>query len=247
MPSQNSGRLIAVGDIHGCIHGLDALLAAVNPASDDQLVFLGDLVDQGANSREVIDRLIELRNRCRMVLIQGNHEEMLFAACDGLARGSVDALRFWERCGGIATVNSYKFGGAFSDILPEHWQLLSESRSFYETDEFIFTHASYVPELPMAEQPGRQLRWALFDESELAPHCSGKTVFVGHTEQRSGDPLDLGFAVCIDTAGWRYGWITALEVRTREIWQASRWGMLRETGQATPGDKLAKMLHPPGQ
>ncbi len=67
----------------------------------------------------------------------------------------------------------------------------------------------------------------------MRPHFSGKPVFVGHTEQRNSEILDLGFAACIDTACWRHGWLTALEVHTRQAWQASRWGLLRDPDEST--------------
>src|SRR5688572_22348323 len=67
MKTSHDGRLIAIGDVHGCIHALDALLEAINPARDDQLIFLGDLVDQGANTREVLDRIVELHQVARVV------------------------------------------------------------------------------------------------------------------------------------------------------------------------------------
>jgi serine/threonine protein phosphatase 1 len=233
----NDGRLIAIGDVHGCVHGLEALLNEINPQPADQVVFLGDVIDQGANSREVLDELISLQQRCQLVVIRGNHEEMLFAA-----RDSVEALRFWERCGGAATLNSYSFGGGIQKIPDGHWELMGGCRNFLETERFIFTHANYLADEPMAEHPGHQLRWALFDQTDMRAHYSGKPVIVGHTEQRSGEIADLGFALCIDTAGWRYGWITAIEPATGQVWQASRWGVMREPGEQTPGDGLAKLL-----
>ena len=99
---------------------------------------------------------------------------------------------------------------------------------YYETDDFIFTHANYLADVPMDEQPEYTLRWALFDPAKERPHFSGKTVVVGHTEQKNAEILDLGFAMCIDTACWKYGWLTAIDVRSRDVWQASRWGMLRD-------------------
>ena len=60
-------------------HALDALLDVILPEADDTLVFLGDLVDQGPETREVLERVIELKSLCRVVLIEGNHEEMMFA------------------------------------------------------------------------------------------------------------------------------------------------------------------------
>jgi 3',5'-cyclic AMP phosphodiesterase CpdA len=231
------GRLIAIGDVHGCAHALDALLDVIAPAANDTLVFLGDLVDQGPQTREVIERIIELKSRCHVVLIEGNHEEMMFAA-----RESVGALRYWENCGGALTIDSYHFGGALSDVPEEHWKLLAEGRPFYETDELIFTHANYLPDEPMELQPGHELRWVVLEPAEMRPHLSGKTVFVGHTEQRPGEVLDLGFVVCIDTSCWRYGWLTAIDVRTRETWQASKWGLMREPGETSHRERLTHVF-----
>jgi serine/threonine protein phosphatase 1 len=233
----NSGRLIAIGDVHGCVHALDAVLDAICPQPDDEIVFLGDLIDQGRESREVLERIIELKQQCRVVLIQGNHEEMLYAA-----RENEESLRYWERCGGVQTVNSYRFGGSLEDIPPEHWALLDECRPYYETDDFIFTHANYLHDEAMADLPGYQLRWALFDPGAMRPHKSGKPVLVGHTEQREGEIADLGFAMCIDTACWKYGWLTAIEPATGETWQASRWGVLRETGDEHQAGHLTVLL-----
>ncbi len=56
-----SGRLIAIGDVHGCVHALDKVLEAIEPAADDRVVFLGDLIDQGKESREVLERIIRLK------------------------------------------------------------------------------------------------------------------------------------------------------------------------------------------
>jgi serine/threonine protein phosphatase 1 len=237
----DTGRLIAIGDVHGCVHALDVLVEAIAPAPDDRLVFLGDLIDQGRESREVLERIIELKQRSQVVLIQGNHEEMLYAA-----RENEQALRYWERCGGVATLNSYRFGGTLKDIPQEHWALLDECQPFYETDEFIFTHANYLPDEPMTEQPGYYLRWALFEAAKEQPHFSGKSAVVGHTEQKSGEILDLEFAVCIDTVCWRYGWLTAIDVQTNQIWQASRWGVLRETDETSHRGRLLELLRPGG-
>lgn len=235
--STDSARLIAIGDVHGCVHALDALLEAIAPQPSDHLVFLGDVIDQGRDSRDVLDRLIEFKERCRLTLIQGNHEEMMVAAQE-----SEQALRYWEMCGGFATLNSYRFGGSLRDVPAEHWALLGEGRPYLETDEFIFTHANYLPDVPMSLQPDYQLRWALFEPERMRPHISGKTVFVGHTEQVDGNILDLGFAICIDTACWRHGWLTAIEASTQQIWQASRWGLLREQGEPSHRGQLAQVL-----
>jgi Calcineurin-like phosphoesterase len=235
----DSGRLIAIGDVHGCVHALDAVVDAIEPTADDRLVLLGDVIDQGKETREVLDRILELRERTQLTLIQGNHEEMMFAA-----RESEKALRYWENCGGAATLNSYRFGGKMDEIPAEHWKLLEACQPYYETDDFIFTHANYMYDEPMADQPGYYLRWALFEAAKERPHISGKTVVVGHTEQKDAEILDLGFARCIDTACWKYGWLTAIDMPTREVWQASRWGVLREPDETTHAPRLREILRP---
>lgn len=232
----DQGRLIAIGDVHGCVHALDVLLAEIQPTADDHLVFLGDLIDQGRDSREVIDRLIELRGRCRVTVIEGNHEEMMLAARHNLA-----AQRYWEVCGGFATLNSYKYGAQMDAVPAAHWQFLAECLPYYETDDFIFTHANYLPDVAMADQPEHQLRWALFEAGEMRPHISGKKVFVGHTEQADSEVLDLGFVACIDTACWRHGWLTAIDCHTGQVWQASRWGMLRDRHEPTHRGRLREI------
>lgn len=234
--TQQTGRLIAIGDVHGCVHALDVLLDAIQPADTDTLVFLGDLIDQGRDSAAVLDRLIDLRQQCELVLIQGNHEELLFSA-----RESERSLRYWEECGGMSTLNSYRFGAGL-DVIPDaHWDLLRSCQPCFETDTAILTHANYDPDLPMEEQAEYQLRWEVFVPEMMRPHCSGRTVFVGHTEQEDSEINDLGFAVCIDTACWRHGWLTALEVNTRECWQASRWGLLREQEEPTHRGRLPQL------
>src|SRR5262245_28961825 len=114
-----SPRVIAIGDVHGCIHALDALLDAIVPAPDDTLVFLGDMIDHGRESRDVLARIIALGSQCGVVCIQGNHEEMML-----WARTSEQALAFWQNHGGAATLSSYRFPGRLDDIPAEHWQFV---------------------------------------------------------------------------------------------------------------------------
>ena len=228
--STNDSRLIAIGDIHGCALAFDALLEAIQPSSADTLVVLGDFVDQGRDTRGVIDRLIRLESECRFVCLRGNHEEMLMAALL-----TTDARRFWDNAGGASTIFSYRYGGTIKDIPEDHLEFVSECLDYYETDEHIFVHANFDPRLPMVAQPTHLLRWAMLDQDEAKCHESGKTVICGHTEQENGDLLDLGCVKCIDTACWRYGWLTAIEVHTGTAWQASRFGVLRQQQESPVG------------
>jgi serine/threonine protein phosphatase 1 len=237
--SSTLGRLIAIGDVHGCSLALDTVLNAIEPKPHDRLVFLGDLVDQGKDTKDVLDRILKLRDTTQVTLIQGNHEEMMLAA-----RENEPALRYWERCGGVATINSYRFGGALYDVPATHWKLLQACQPYLETADFIFTHANYMPDLPMDEQPDYLLRWALFEAGKQQLHFSGKTVVVGHTEQKDAEILDLGFAKCVDTACWTYGWLTAIDVESEQVWQASRWGVLRDPDEASQRQTLRELLNP---
>lgn len=225
-----SGRLIAIGDIHGCIHALDAVLDEIQPNQHDQLVVLGDVIDQGWESSLVVERLIGLDDECTLVRLKGNHEEMFLSAY-----ASEGLRRYWELAGGVATLNSYRFGADLLDIPELHRQFLGEALDYHETEQHIFVHANYQFDLPMDEQTPDMMHWALMEPEMARPHQSGKTVVVGHTEQANGEVLDLGFAKCIDTACWRCGWLTAMEVNSGQIWQASRFGQLRQPGTDAVG------------
>ncbi len=214
-------RTIAIGDIHGCSAALDALLEAIRPTPEDTIVTLGDYVNRGPDSRGVIDRLIELTRRCRLIPILGNHDQMLLEARSGLHPTT------WIGMGGIATLDSYGPGRDIRLIPETHFQFLESCRDFYETDTHIFVHANYFPDLAMNEQPVMMLRWESLREVTPGPHNSGNTVIVGHTPQKNGEILDLGHLKCIDTYCYGGGWLTALDVQTNEVWQADRKGNMR--------------------
>jgi serine/threonine protein phosphatase 1 len=229
------GRTIAIGDIHGCLAALDALICAIAPGPEDTLITLGDYIDRGPHSRGVLDRLVTLARRCRLVPLIGNHEELLLAAL-----ADITALRRWITLGGADTLRSYGWvpGGprrALAEWIPApHREFLAGCRSYYETRSHIYVHAGFVPELPLNEQPVEALRWRVANASMAVPHCSGKVVVLGHTPQLSGEVLDLGFLVCIDTNCARGGCLTALDADTGRIWQADRRGKLREPPTGDP-------------
>jgi serine/threonine protein phosphatase 1 len=215
-------RLIAIGDIHGCSAALGALLDAIELGADDRVVTLGDYVDRGPDSRGVLDLLLELDASGRLIPLLGNHEEMML----GALRGSYPRP-WWLQHGGVATLDSYGFVGDLSVIPQEHLEFLDRCLPYYETDDTIFTHANYVADEPLDCQPAEALRWQSLREHFPAEHVSGKRVYLGHTVQKQGEILDVGYLVCLDTYCYGGGWLTARDVETGQTWQASPEGALR--------------------
>jgi serine/threonine protein phosphatase 1 len=226
-----AARTIAIGDIHGCSAALAALIDAIAPSAEDTIVALGDYIDRGPDSRGVLERLIALGARCRLMPLLGDHEEMLLDALRDNAN-----LRKWLACGGAETLRSYGWAPGsqrrrVADWIPEaHRVFLNRCVPYHETATHLFVHAGYVPDLPMNQQPALAIRWRVTDARTASPHCSGKTAIVGHTRQLSGEVLDLGFLSCIDTNCVRGGWLTALDTTTGRIWQTDRAGRLRVDG-----------------
>jgi serine/threonine protein phosphatase 1 len=223
-------RVIAIGDVHGCSRALKALLEELQPGQQDTVITLGDYLDRGPDSRGVVERLLELSKRCHLIPLLGNHEEMFLSVLDGLA----DPIG-WLRVGGAAMVESYGIvpdltlstADLLAAIPAQHVAFLRACRDYYETATHLFLHANYDPDLPLAEQSIATIRWLSLRDSIPPAHVSGKTAIVGHTPDRSGEILDLGYLKCLDTYCYGGGWLTALDVASGQIWQADREGNLR--------------------
>ena len=215
-----TARTIAIGDIHGCSAALRALIRAIDPEPGDTIVTLGDYVDRGPDSRGVIDEILGLEKRCRVVPILGNHELMLL---DALTNPYV--LGPWRDCGGDATLVSY--GGSLLNIPASHLEFIKRCRRYFETGTHFFVHANYQYDVSLDEQPDYLLFWEHLHYNTPRPHENGKIAIVGHTSQKDGEILDLGHVICIDTFCHGSGWLTALEVDSEKIWQSDRSGRLR--------------------
>lgn len=226
-PLPTTPRLFAIGDIHGSLTALDTLLASLQLHPDDRLVFLGDYIDRGPDTRGVIERLLELEEQDGHIFLRGNHEEWML-------RGAINFSMFqsWWEVGGMETMESYGTHD-LNDLPDDHWRFIERTRLFYETDTHIFVHGA-CGQGPLETTGEHWLLWSRIYNIE--PHPSGKRVICGHTSQKNGRPLDRGFAVCIDTHAYGGGWLTALEVGTDEVYQANevaqtRTGPLKELGK----------------
>ena len=227
-------RRFVIGDIHGCAKALRTLIECIDPSPDDELIFLGDYVDRGPDSRGVIDQIIELKSRCRVVALRGNHEIMV---C-GVAFGGMDGT-IWLESGGKATVTSY--GGSLEKIPADHKAFFHSLLPHYETKDAIFVHACYDPNLPMEQQPEEMRYWTHIGLVP-PPHCSGKRVYVGHTPQPAGLILDLGYLVCVDTYCFGTGYLTAVNVETDEVIQVDNKGFQRRIPGEAFRQWMAKVL-----
>jgi serine/threonine protein phosphatase 1 len=215
-------RILAVGDIHGHTQALVTALAAADPQPGDVVVALGDYVDRGPDTRGTIDFLIGLARRCSLVPLLGNHDWLVLE----LAAGRGAAFRDWLSFGGDATLASYDCDSP--ERFPvAHLDFLRGCRLYYETEHHFFVHGNYVKDLSLADQPQEVLLWDALRYRLPGPHCSGKTAILGHTAQKSGEVLDLGYAKCIDTWVYGDGWLTVLDVASGQIWQADKQGNLR--------------------
>ena len=231
-------RVLAIGDIHGCLRAFDLVLDMVLPQPDDLLVTLGDYVDRGPDSFGVLDRLIDLRFRCNLVALRGNHDQMMLDA-----RNGPEPFKEWLHCGGKQALRSYSdhpVALSIEDVPSRHWHFLEATCvKYHETDTHVFVHANLYADMPLDEQPDHMLMWERLVPEDSRPHESGKTMVCGHTQQLAGAPLNLGHAVCIDTWAYGDGWLTCLDVRTGRYWQAnqageSRAGELDEPAEPQP-------------
>lgn len=214
-------RVIAIGDVHGCARALALLIEAIKPVPSDTLVMLGDCVDRGPDSRGVIELILKLSDMCRVVPLLGNHEEMVLASYD-----RPGSAREWLRYGGQEMLDSYGVGSV-RDLPREHLLFLRTWRDYWETPTHFFAHASYDPTTPLDQQEWGFQRWQAIHKAIPGRHESGKIAVVGHSAQKTGELLDEGHLVCLDTYCHGGGWLTAYDVVSRTWWQANEEGRVR--------------------
>jgi serine/threonine protein phosphatase 1 len=232
-PAGASGRrAYVVGDIHGRLDLLDELLGKIHADTAERgpretlLVFVGDLIDRGPSSNEVVERLRTYRHEgVRKIFLLGNHEEVLLR----ILEGDASLIPSWLRFGGAQCLESYGVDpllltGLPDDqiidrvrdaVPPEHVEFL---RSFVDTcrfGDYLFVHAGIRPGVSLRDQRQSDLRWIrepfLRDDT---PH--GFIVVHGHTistevEER---PNRIG----IDTGAFATGILTALGIEGTDRW-----------------------------
>jgi serine/threonine protein phosphatase 1 len=204
-------KIFAIGDIHGCLEKVRALITNIGPdPQNDTLIFIGDYIDRGNSSREVVDYIIRLKVQYKKVVcLLGNHEYMLIRYLEG-----IDEDIYLEN-GGLATLHSY---GIFLSDAPEkrktkvpreHLDFFESLLPYYETEDYIFVHAGLKRGLRLCEQTKNDLLWVRH-EFIYAKDDFGKMVIFGHTPL--SHPLMMPTKIGIDTGAVFGGKLTCVEL-----------------------------------
>lgn len=213
MSENTQSRTLVIGDVHGCLDALIAMESYVNFQPEDEIIFLGDYIDRGPDSKQVIDWIIEKQQTLNIKTLVGNHEVMMVNAAD-----SFDSYIFWVMNGGTTTLES--FDKTLIEFDQKYWDFIDRCQLFIETDDYIYVHGGATPEIPISEQNVDTLCWLRFREH--GPHHSGKTIICGHTPQRNYIPSVKDGGVCIDTHVFNpEGFLTCLDTNSGKYWQTS--------------------------
>jgi serine/threonine protein phosphatase 1 len=171
-------KTYVIGDIHGMLNKLEKLLDKIPFNTErDCLAFIGDYIDRGPNSREVVDRVLRLMDESiKTICLKGNHEWMWQEFLE-----KRDPLPFLLN-GGLDTIQSYREGSNGQDSYPpeHHLIFLRNLLPYYEAEHFILVHGGLRPGIPLEKQRENDLYWIRFDFIG-SNYDFGKKVIFGHT------------------------------------------------------------------
>lgn len=186
-------RLIGISDIHGEYEKLCSVLDKITPQKNDTIIFMGDYIDRGSKSREVVDKIIDMQNICNCVYLIGSHEyALLHAQSDDYYH-----YLFWNY-GGDATVASY---GSFDNIFKVHGDFFNNLMPYYLTDDYLFIHAGIRTDVLLENQDLVDMVYIRSEFYKKKHKLSQKIIF-GHTE--FDKPQIQDDKICIDTGCGKY-------------------------------------------
>jgi serine/threonine protein phosphatase 1 len=216
-------RIYAVGDVHGRADLLDHVFGRIDadlsvyPDCKPVQVFLGDYIDRGPSSRDVLTRLIMRARTHRVICLKGNHETYISEFL-----GNPEILPTWRALGGYQTLMSYgvippmnpdlaqqkELSRAFAAVLPvEHFRFLRSLRRSFTCGDFFFVHAGVRPGIPLGRQREEDLLW--IREDFLSCELDfGKIVVHGHSPVR--EPEFRPNRINVDTGAYATGRLTCL-------------------------------------
>ena len=214
----NNSITFAIGDIHGCFERLKSLLAACDAfrgRQSAQFIFIGDYIDRGSQSKDVLDFLIKgggEQDRY-FVCLRGNHEDMLLRAADK-QRSDRDLLNWWGN-GGEQTLESYGVDDPI-DLPGEHIDWIRTLPLTTREHGRLFVHAGIRPNVPIAYQSEEDLLW--IREPFLSSNDDhGLFVIHGHTPSRSRKPDLRSNRLNLDTGACFGGPLTAAVFSTLRV------------------------------
>lgn len=220
----------AIGDVHGCNSLLRELIELIRNDSrgypgQPRVVLLGDYIDRGPASREVIDTVIGLQraNWCETIALRGNHEQVLKQFLLDSAKGPD-----WVMWGGAETLASYGIAAPtrqntegwlearreLARTFPsEHLHFLNETRLLYKAGDYLFVHGGVKPGVPWDQQTAETLLW-IRDEFLDAERPCELVVVHGHTasETVKQTPWRIG----VDTGAFATGRLTCVRLFENE-------------------------------
>jgi serine/threonine protein phosphatase 1 len=205
-------RIFAVGDIHGCYLKLDRLMDKIKLNSEkDVMVFLGDYIDRGDQSKEVVEYLVRLkRQQPSTVFLLGNHEQMLLEFIGG------ENINQFLVNGGKKTLDSYLGDNRLYSsqdprtlFPPEHLEFFKSLSPHYETEDHIFVHAGLREGISLENQDIFDLLW-IREDFYFSKFDFGKTVIFGHTPFQK--PFIYKNKIGIDTGAAYGNKLTCLEL-----------------------------------
>jgi serine/threonine protein phosphatase 1 len=219
-------RNYVIGDIHGCLDELRCLIEGLPLEVGDRLVFLGDYIDRGPNSRGVVSYLLELKDyetALDLVFLKGNHEDMLLSYL-GLS-GNYGDMFFYN--GGRETFASYGLSSnhltaldALSAIPPAHMEFYQSLIDYYIMGDVLCVHAGIHPLKPLEEQTAIEVLW-IRDQFIYSAHPLPYTILFGHTPQKEVY-FHLPYKIGLDT-GLVYGnKLSCLETEEKILYQVGR-------------------------
>lgn len=228
-------RVYAIGDIHGRLDLLDALMTRIDAddarrgMAETTLIFLGDLIDRGPDSAAVVERLRSLAaTRAGVHFLMGNHEEVLLSVLNGDAK----ALRLFCRIGGRETAISYGISAdlydrlSYDELVQRLIELVPAShRDFIERFEdmivigdYVFVHAGIRPDVPLDQQRSTDLRWI---RNPFLDHRRPLEKMVVHGHTIVADVEQHAHRIGIDTGAFETGRLTALGLEADQRWTIS--------------------------
>ena len=214
-------RNIIIGDVHGHHDGLRRLIDLVEVDTPKQVYFLGDLVDRGPKSAQVVEFVKSTGYHC----LRGNHEELMIAACNTDDQDYM-AFQLWMSCGGRQTLESYKG----SEQLQEHVQWLKTLPNYIDLGDIWLVHAGVNPKLKLSRQTTDEFCWIRGEfHRHTSPYFEDKLIVTGHTitftfaNVKPGQIAQGPGWIDIDTGAYhpKSGWLTAFEPHRNLIYQVN--------------------------